>query len=233
MVYYIEEGNIFQIPQIRNYAHGCNCVGAMGKGIALQFKGRFPEMYEQYKSLCKTNKYHVGDVFQYQYHDGFIYNLGIQKTWWEKAELEYIEKSLAKMMEMAENNDVKEIALPAIGAGLGGGNWEDIKKLIESAAANHPSVDLYVVEKYKDIQTNICYVKKHWEEENILFFLHFVGEDAVRQIEVHPDKTIFLTTEHPICGEYFLYDQSLSTLDLLPEDFTTKEEFEKVWQSMR
>jgi len=53
MVYYIEEGNIFQIPQIRNYAHGCNCVGAMGKGIALQFKGRFPEMYEQYKRCVR------------------------------------------------------------------------------------------------------------------------------------------------------------------------------------
>ena len=45
MVYYIQEGDIFRIPQIRNYAHGCNCAGAMGKGIALQFKDRFPQMY--------------------------------------------------------------------------------------------------------------------------------------------------------------------------------------------
>ena len=59
MVHYIQEGNIFKIPQVRSYAHGCNCVGAMGKGIALQFKVKFLEMYEQYKALCKENKYKV------------------------------------------------------------------------------------------------------------------------------------------------------------------------------
>ena len=229
MVYYIVEGDIFQIPQITNYAHGCNCVGAMGKGIALQIKARFPEMYEQYKALCKDSKYNVGDVFKYQYNDGFIYNLGTQKTWWEKAEMEYIEKSLQNMMTIAEEDGVREIAMPAIGAGLGGGDWSKIRKLIDVAAAKHPSVDLYVVEKYKNILTNICYVKKRWEEENILFYLHFVGENAVRQIEIHPDKTIFLSTEHSICGEYSLYDQRLSMLDLISEDFITREEFENVW----
>ena len=65
MVYYIQEGDIFKIPQVRNYAHGCNCVGAMGKGIALQFKAKSPEMYEQYKALCKDNKYKVRYVVQY------------------------------------------------------------------------------------------------------------------------------------------------------------------------
>ena len=231
MVYYIQEGDIFNIPQVRNYAHGCNCVGAMGKGIALQFKAKFPEMYEQYKALCKDNKYKVGDVFQYQYGDGYIYNLGTQKTWWEKAELEYIEKSLHKMLEMAENEGVKEIAMPAIGAGLGGRSWDDIRPLINEVASNHPSVDLYVVERYADFETKICYVRKYWEEEEVMYYLHFVGEDAVRQIEVEADKTIYLSTEHPICGDYVLYDQGLSLLELTPADYITREEFEEVWHN--
>ena len=231
MVYYIEEGDIFKIPQVRSYAHGCNCVGAMGKGIALQFKVKFLEMYEQYKALCKDNKYSVGDVFRYQYEDGYIYNLGTQKTWWDKAELEYIEKSLHKMLEMAENDGVKEIAMPAIGAGLGGRRWDDIKPLINEVASNHPSIDLYVVERYADVETKICYVRKYWEEEKVMYYLHFVGENAIRQIEVEPDKTIYLSTEHPICGNYALYDQDLSLLELTPADYITREEFEEVWHN--
>ena len=229
MVHYIQEGNIFKIPQVRNYAHGCNCSGAMGKGIALQFKAKFPEMFEQYKALCKDNKYNVGDVFQYQYKDGFVYNLGTQKTWWEKAELEYIEESLHRMLEMAEDDGVTEIAMPAIGAGLGGRSWDDIKPLISKVASNHPTVDLYVVERYADVETKVCYIRKYWEEENVMYYLHFVGENAVRQIEIEPDETIYLSTDKPIYEDYSLYDQDLSSLDLTPEDFITKEEFEKVW----
>ena len=230
MVYYIQEGDIFRIPQIRNYAHGCNCAGAMGKGIALQFKDRFPQMYIQYRTLCKNNKFVVGDVFQYPYKDGVVYNLGIQKTWREKSELKYIEQSLQKMMEMAAKNCVREIAMPAIGAGLGGGKWSEIKPLINEVASCHLSVDLYVIERYADVETSINYIKKYWKEESVIYYFHFVGEDAVRQIEIESDKTIYLSTEHPISGDYFLCDQSLRWLDITPADYITKEEFERVWQ---
>ena len=229
MVFYIQEGDLFRIPQLRNYAHGCNCAGAMGRGIALQFKHKFPQMYEQYKALCKTNKYVVGDVFKYSYKDGVIYNLGTQKTWWEKAELEYIEKSLCKMMQMAENDKVTEIAMPAIGAGLGGGNWNEIKQVINNAASTQPSVDLYVIERYADVETNISYIKKLWEDENIMYYFHIVGNEVVRQIEIGTDKTIYLSTEHPIYGEHFLCDQSLESLDFSPADYITKDVFESMW----
>ena len=231
MVYYISEGDIFKIQQIRNYAHGCNCAGAMGKGIALQFRDRFPEMYEQYRDLCKNNIFVVGDVFKYTYEEGVIYNLGTQRTWKEKAEMEYIEKSFHKMMEMAANDGITDIAMPAIGAGLGGGNWIDIKKQINRIASYYPSVDLYVVEQYNDIETTQCYIKGDWREENISFYIHFIGDKAVRQIEIQAAQTIFLSLEHPVCGEHILCDQSLNTLDLSSAGYITKDEFEKIWQS--
>lgn len=230
MVYYIPEGDIFKISQVRNYAHGCNCAGAMGKGIAVQFRDRFPKMYEQYRNLCKNNKFTVGDVFKYSYKDGVVFNLGTQRTWKEKAEIEYVWKSLKKMMGMAVDDGVAEIAMPAIGAGLGGGNWSEIKKLIDNIASCHPSVDLYVVESYYDTETSIRYIKKEWEEENTLYYFHFVGEEAVRQIEIQPDKTIYLSMKHPIWGDSFLCDQGLKSLDLSPADYITKEEFERVWE---
>ena len=213
MVYYISEGDIFKIQQIKNYAHGCNCAGAMGKGIALQFKNRFPGMYEQYRNLCKKNE--------------FVVEIGRASC----REMEYIEKSFHKMMEMATNDGITDIAMPAIGAGLGGGNWIDIKKQINLIASNYPSVDLYVVEQYNDIETNQCYIKGDWREDNITYYIHFIGDKAVRQVEIQAAQTIFLSLEHPVCGDYILYDQSLKKLDLSSTVYITKNEFEKIWQS--
>ena len=67
MVFYITEGDIFEINHVSNFAHGCNCAGAMGKGIVLQFKSKFPQMYEQYRLPCKNKEFTVGDVFRYKY----------------------------------------------------------------------------------------------------------------------------------------------------------------------
>lgn len=48
MIRYIEKGDIFRIEGVSSYAHGCNCAGAMGKGIAVQFKDKYPDMYLEY-----------------------------------------------------------------------------------------------------------------------------------------------------------------------------------------
>lgn len=234
MVYYIQEGDIFKIPQINNYAHGCNCAGAMGKGIALQFRKKFPLMYEQYKTLCKNGDFKVGSVFCYHYTYGVVFNLGTQKSWKEKAHLDYIEASLREMMEIAHNNDITEIAMPAIGAGLGGKPWHQIKSIINSIASDNPEVDLYVVEHYKEIEKNITYVKKECKEESIIYYLHFIGEEAVRQIEKHSDKTVYLSDANPICGDSILYDQSFLFLksSLSDDDYITKDEFNGIWNSL-
>lgn len=231
MVFYIQGGDIFKIPQLKNYAHGCNCAGAMGKGIALQFRNKFPKMYEHYKNICKKDEFHVGEVFKYDYDDGVIFNLGTQRNWTERAHLEFIGESLHKMMVMALDLGIKDIAMPAIGAGLGGCPWDEVKKLISKVANEYPSVNLYVIEQYKDIEINIVYIKKRWEEDNITYYLHFIGEEAVRQIEVHPKKTLYLSIEKPISGNSLLYDQKLQSLkeSLEKKDYITGEEFEDIW----
>ena len=96
MIKYIEFGDIFKIQSVTSYAHGCNCAGAMGMGIALQFKVKFPEMYTEYKSLCETGKFTPGDVFAYEYGQGFVFNLGTQLPWKTPAELKYIQDAAKK-----------------------------------------------------------------------------------------------------------------------------------------
>ena len=61
---------------------------------------------------------------------------------------------------------------------------------------------------------NKKFIKKYWEEENILFYLHFENGNAVRQIEITPDTKILTSEDNHIQGESFLYDQSLDELDL-------------------
>ncbi len=149
MVTYIEYGNIFQLPNVLNYAHGCNCAGAMGKGIALQFKEKFPKMYLEYKNRCKNNLFSLGDIFIYNYDDGVIFNLGTQKTWRTKADIKAIEEALNKMLSYALENNIFSIALPKIGAGLGGLNWDDVKAVINKVSQNYSNIHLFVIENYK------------------------------------------------------------------------------------
>ena len=101
-------------------------------------------MYIKYKQLCKEGEFWPGDMFYYDYGGGHIYNLGTQVTWRTRAEIEYIEDSLDRMLYLAACNDVK-----AIGAGLGGLRWDDVKMCIEHVASRYPTVDLYVVEAYQ------------------------------------------------------------------------------------
>jgi O-acetyl-ADP-ribose deacetylase (regulator of RNase III) len=150
MVTYIEQGNIFNLQDISNFAHGCNCAGAMGKGIALQFKDKFPKMYIEYKKLCKEGLFSLGDVFTYNYDNGTVFNLGTQTTWKTKADINAVESSLIKMLSYAQQNNIFKIALPKIGAGLGGLNWDDVKFVLDKVAKDYPKIDLFVVENYKE-----------------------------------------------------------------------------------
>ena len=149
MITYIEYGDIFEIDNVHNYAHGCNCSGAMGKGIALQFKEKFPNMYAIYKQLCKDGLFKPGDIFPFNYNNtSYVFNLGTQATWKTKATLESIEKSFHQMLLFASKNNISKIAMPKIGAGLGGLDWKNVKTIINNIANSYPNIDIFIVENY-------------------------------------------------------------------------------------
>ena len=158
MIKYIENGDIFSIEEVNSFAHGCNCAGSMGHGIAVQFRKKFPEMFEKYRQMCLNGKFLPGDVYDFDYGMGHVYNLATQLHYcvpWQLAKLEHIETSMRKMMLLAEIDKVQRIALPKIGAGHGGLRWQDVKSIIEKVAANHQNVDLYIVEnfvEYKELR---------------------------------------------------------------------------------
>lgn len=149
MITYVEEGDVFALDNVSNFAHGCNCAGAMGKGIALQFKIKFPQMYNEYKRLCQGNSFSLGDIFIYKYEHGVIFNLATQTTWKTKADISAIEITLEKMLSYSHLNNICKISLPKIGAGLGGLDWDEVKGKIEKISKNYPQIHLFIVENYK------------------------------------------------------------------------------------
>lgn len=75
------------------------------------------------------------------------------------------------------------------------------------------------------------FIKKNWDEEDILFYLHFQNGEAIRQIEIKDGVKLFLTQDNPQIGDSGLYDQSLDELDLTESDFIEENEFNEIWDN--
>lgn len=108
-----------------------NCVGIMGKGVALEFKNRYPNFYEDYRKACKKNEIKIGECKLWEYNT-FFTNLCIitfpTKTHWKyNSEYSYIEKGLDSLNAI---NCEKPIILPRLGCGNGGLNWNIVREMI-------------------------------------------------------------------------------------------------------
>ncbi len=132
-------------------AHGCNCQGSMGAGIATGFRDRYPEMFAEYRRRCKAEprEFNLGDVFLWK-DDGrsWVFNLGTQEGIWRaRASYEAIEAALTGMRQQADGEGVVSIAVPRIGTGYGGLSWKKVRAVVEKVFADWPGT-LYVYEEY-------------------------------------------------------------------------------------
>ena len=137
--------------QARALAHGCNCQGSMGAGIATGFRDRYPEMYAEYRRRCKAEprEFHLGDAWLWQ-EEGkpWVFNLGTQEgVWRARASYEAIEAALVSMREQADQQGVADIALPRIGTGYGGLSWKKVRAIIERVFEAWPGT-VYVYEEF-------------------------------------------------------------------------------------
>ncbi len=125
------KGDLFATPGLRAYAHGCNCAGSMDNGIAAAFKKRWPRMFDEYKARCDDGRFALGDVFVWTEGDETVFNLATQAHWRKKATMAALKKAVRKMVELAGHAGIERVALPRIGAGLGGLDWPRVKSVLE------------------------------------------------------------------------------------------------------
>lgn len=137
--------------QAQALAHGCNCQGSMGAGIATTFRTRYPAMYDAYRARCRAEprQFNLGDAWLWR-EEGrpAVFNLGTQEHYWRaRASYEAIATALASMREQADAAGITTIALPRIGVGYGGLSWPKVRALIEGAFGDW-SGTVYVYETF-------------------------------------------------------------------------------------
>ncbi len=109
-----------------------NCEGFMGKGVAYQFKMRFPENNKSYVKACKSGELAVGKVHSFMEEGITIINFPTKNKWRESSKMEYIEKGMEAFVELLPKLAVKKIAIPPLGCGNGGLDWAEVKKVVEN-----------------------------------------------------------------------------------------------------
>lgn len=125
-----------------------NTVGVMGKGIALQFKKKFPGNFKAYERACKNEEIRIGEMFTVSLdslsNPQYIINFPTKKHWKGKSRIEYVREGLKDLLREIERLDIHSIALPPLGCGNGGLNWEDeVRPLIEETFAQVLEVQVY------------------------------------------------------------------------------------------
>jgi O-acetyl-ADP-ribose deacetylase (regulator of RNase III) len=125
-----------------------NCMGVMGKGIALQFKQAFPQNTKAYERACRNEELHPGMVLTVPTGElgqpRYIINFPTKQNWKGNSKLVYIKSGLTALIEEVERLGIDSIAIPPLGCGHGGLDWNDVLPLIESAFAKLPHVHALV-----------------------------------------------------------------------------------------
>jgi len=142
---YIKEiyGNIFE-TSFQTIVNTVNCVGVMGKGIAFEFKNRFPEMYENYVKLCKQGSVKPGLLDLWRNSQPWILNFPTKFDWKYPSKIEYIELGLKKFAEIYSKQGITSIAFPDLGTSSGGLKWEDVKILMYRYLEPLPNLDVEI-----------------------------------------------------------------------------------------
>lgn len=131
MLKLIQNGDIFT-SSCDFLINPVNTVGVMGKGLALEFKKRFPRNFKVYQKCCKDGSFVVGKLLVVPENEKEIINFPTKKHWKDNSELNYIVLGLEKLKIAIQRYNIKSIAFPKIGCGLGNLDWKDVFPLIEN-----------------------------------------------------------------------------------------------------
>ena len=124
-----------------------NCEGYMGKGIAYQFKLAYPQNNKDYEVSCKNGELTVGQLHHFYENNKLIINFPTKNKWREKSHMSYIRNGLNELVKLISEEGVSSIAIPPLGCGNGGLNWDEVKNIIINALEPYsPNIDIIIYE---------------------------------------------------------------------------------------
>jgi len=141
----LAQGNLLE-AEAEALVNTVNCVGYMGKGIALQFKQAWPENFRAYERACRAHEVKPGKMFTFptghMVNPKYIVNFPTKEHWKAKSKIEHVRQGLEALVQEVRRLDIHSIAVPPLGCGLGGLDWSEVRPMIEEAFQAVPDVQV-------------------------------------------------------------------------------------------
>jgi O-acetyl-ADP-ribose deacetylase (regulator of RNase III) len=149
------QGNLLEAPA-EALVNTVNTVGVVGKGIVLMFKEAFPANFRAYEDACKCKEVVIGRMFVTG-NPAFsgprwIINFPTKKHWRQPSKLDWIKEGLVNLCGVIQEKGIRSIAIPPLGAGNGGLDWNEVRPLMENALGSLKDVDVLVYEPTEKYQ---------------------------------------------------------------------------------
>jgi O-acetyl-ADP-ribose deacetylase (regulator of RNase III) len=183
-------GNLLE-AQAQALVNTVNTVGVMGKGIALQFKEAFPMNFKIYAAACKKKELVTGKLLVVKEltleGEKIIINFPTKTEWYLKSKYEYIEEGLLELAKAIEEHKIESIAIPPLGCGNGGLNWDIVKPMIEKHLSHLNNVQILVYEpnlavkgilKNQEVKKEIKLTPARAMVLYAMFYYESLGENA-------------------------------------------------------
>lgn len=146
----VTQGDLLRQVDVDAIVNTVNCVGVMGKGIALQFKNKWPENFRAYAAACAAMEVRPGKMYVFDVgrldKPNYIINFPTKDHWRGKSRVEYIQDGLQDLVVTVQRLAIRSLAIPPLGCGNGGLEWNEVRPLIESAFACLPEIEVRLIE---------------------------------------------------------------------------------------
>ncbi|MFP3591338.1 macro domain-containing protein [Chryseobacterium sp. SIMBA_038] len=149
----IESGNIFE-SNAQTLVNTVNCIGVMGKGLALEYKKRYPSMFLEYQRMCSRGLLNIGKLWIYKMPNKWILNFPTKYDWRQPSNEMYLEKGLEKFMTTYRDRGIMSIAFPLLGSSNGGLAPEVSLKIMQEYL-QHCTIPISIYLSYKPIRSEI------------------------------------------------------------------------------
>lgn len=158
MIHYTS-GNLLLAPT-EALVNTVNTVGVMGKGIALQFKEKYPANFSTYARAVKQGEVETGKMFvtteQHLKGRKVIINFPTKRHWRSPSRYEWIEAGLQDLVRVIEELGIRSIAIPPLGCGNGGLDWEKVRGMMERYLTSLPETDVYLYQPNQQIRETLA-----------------------------------------------------------------------------
>ena len=142
----VSNGDIFK-SKCEALVNPVNIKGIMGKGLALAFKNKYPAHFENYKRACQNGEMTTDKVLAYQEINGpMIICLATKDDWKNSSKIEYVSAGLDDLVNQIKTLGIRSVAIPKLGCGLGGLDWNKVRPLIVEKMSSIDSINVEIYE---------------------------------------------------------------------------------------